>query len=124
MSDTDGDDETSRAGKRADSGCEDNDEAFSDIDFPTNAGTGSAAKPELTAVLDKIQALSTTGCSCAMNHYLQFGDGQLCRFSLGWVGCQKETRKLFVLGELAASLQGASIGETGANTHFLFLVWP
>ena len=77
VSDTDSDDGTSPAGKRADSGCEDNDEVFSDIDSPTNTGTGSAAKPELAAVLDKIQALLTTGCSCAMNHYLQFGDGQL-----------------------------------------------
>ena len=45
--------------------------------FPINTGTGVAAHPELAAVLDKIQALWTTGCGCAMNDYLQFGDGQL-----------------------------------------------
>ena len=68
VSDTDSDHETSRAAKRVDRGGD---------DFPTNTGTRAAAKPELAAVLDKIQALSTTGCSCAMNHYLEFGDGQL-----------------------------------------------
>ena len=50
---TNRDDETSRVAKRVDR-CGD--------DFPTNTGTGAAAKPELAAVLDKIQALSTTGC--------------------------------------------------------------
>ena len=49
----------------------------SDVDFPINTGTGAAAHPDLAAVLDKIQALWTTGCGCAMNDYLQFGDGQL-----------------------------------------------
>ena len=38
--------------------------------FLPTLGSGSA-----DTVLDKIQALSTTRCSCAMNHYLQFGDG-------------------------------------------------
>ena len=66
-----------RAAKRVDRGGEDNDVVFSDVDFPINTGTGAAANPELAAVLDKIQALWTTGCGCAMNHYLQFGDGQL-----------------------------------------------
>ena len=38
VSGTDSDDETSRTGKRADRGFEDNDKAFSDIDYPTNTG--------------------------------------------------------------------------------------
>ena len=66
-----------RTAKRVDRGVEENDEVFSDVDFPINSGTGAAAHPELAAVLDKIQALWTTGCGCAMNDYLQFGDGQL-----------------------------------------------
>ena len=77
VSDTDSDHETARAAKRVDRGGEDNDVVFSDVDFPINTGTGAAANPELAAVLDKIQALWTTGCGSAMNHYLQFGDGQL-----------------------------------------------
>ena len=68
MSHTDSDHEISRAAKRVDRGGDDS---------PTNTGTGAAVKPELAAVQDKIQALSTTGCSCAMSHYLEFGDGQL-----------------------------------------------
>ena len=57
VSDTDGDHETARAAKCVDRGGEDNDEVFSDVDFPINTGTGAAANPELAAVLDKIQAL-------------------------------------------------------------------
>ena len=74
---SDSDHETARAAKHVDRGVEENDEVFSDVDFPINPGTGAAAHPELAAVLDKIQALWTTSCGCAMNDYLQFGDGQL-----------------------------------------------
>ena len=77
VQDTDSGQETARAAKRVDRGGEDNDEVFSNVDFPINTGTGAAANPELAAVLDKIQALWTTGCGCAMNHNLQFEDGQL-----------------------------------------------
>ena len=98
VSDTDSDDETLRAGKRADRGCEDNDEVFSDVDFPTNTGTGSAVKPELATVLDKIQALLTTACSSAMNHYLQFGDGQLVSLfsSLGFCKRRQKSSSYWV----------------------------
>ena len=75
--DTDSDHETACPAKGVDRGGEDHDEVFSDVDFPINTGTGAAANPELAAVLGKIQALWTTGCGCAMNHHLQFGDGQL-----------------------------------------------
>ena len=57
VSDTDTSDsnhETVRAAKRVDRGVEENDEVFSDVDFPINTGTGAAAHPELTADLDKI----------------------------------------------------------------------
>ena len=74
---SDSDHETVRAAKHVDRGVEENDEVFSDVDFPINTGTGATAHPELAAVLDKIQALWTTSCGCAMNDYLQFGDGQL-----------------------------------------------
>ena len=74
---SDSDHETAWAAKRVDRGVEENDEVFSDVDFPINTGTGAAAHPELAAFLDKFQALWTTGCGCAMNDYLQFGDGQL-----------------------------------------------
>ena len=67
---SDSDHETARAAKRVDRAVEENDEVFSDVDFPINTGTGAAAHPELAAVLDKIQALRTTGCGCAMNDYL------------------------------------------------------
>ena len=77
VSDTGSDHETARAAKRVDRGGADNDEVFSDVDFLLNTGTGAAGNPELAAVLDKIQALWTTSCGCTMNHYLQFGDGQL-----------------------------------------------
>ena len=62
---------------RVDRGVEENDKVFSDADFPINTGTGAAAHPELAAVLEKVQALWTIGCGCAMNDYLKFGDGQL-----------------------------------------------
>ena len=117
---SDSDHETARAAKRVDRGAEENDEVFSDVDFPINTGTGAAAHPELAAVLDKIQALWTTGCGCTMNNYLQFGDGQLAPFSLARVGCQKQTKKLFILGELAASLQVASIEETRCKYTFVY----
>ena len=47
----------------------------------------SRSQSELAAVQDKIQTLWTTGCGCTMNHYLQFGEGQLVSlFSrLGWL---------------------------------------
>ena len=44
------------------SASQDDDEVFSDVDFPINPGTGAEANPELAAFLDKIQALRTTGC--------------------------------------------------------------
>ena len=69
--------ETARAAKRVNRGGEDIDEVFSNVDFPINTGTGAAANPERAVVLDKIQALWTTGCGCAVNHYLRFRDGQL-----------------------------------------------
>ena len=78
VSDTDtgdSDHEPARTAKRVDHVAEENDEVFTDVDFPFNTGTGDAAHPELAAVLDKIQALSTSSCDCAMNNYLQFGDG-------------------------------------------------
>ena len=42
------------------------------------------------------------------------------RFSLAFVGCQKQTKKLFILGELAASLQVASIEETRRKYTFVY----
>ena len=124
VSDTDTSDrdhETARAAKRVDRGVEENDEVFSDVDFPINTGTGAAAHPELAAVLDKIQALWTTGCGCAMNDYLQFGDGQLASLfsSLGRLS-KADKNKLFILGELAASLQVASIEETRRKYTFVY----
>ena len=50
---SDSDHETARAAKRVDRGVEENDEVFSDVDFPITTGTGVAAHPELDAVLDK-----------------------------------------------------------------------
>ena len=115
---SDSDHETARAAKRVDRGLEENDEVFSDVDFPINTGTGAAAHPELAAVLDKVQALWTTGCGCAMNDYLQLGDGQLASLfsSLG----RLSKAKLVILGELAASLQVASIEETRRKYTFVY----
>ena len=112
MSDTDtsdSDHETARAAKHVDRGVEENDEVFSYVAFPINTGTGAAAYPELAAVLDKIQALWTTGCGCSMNDYLQFGDGQLTSLFSGLGRLSKAVKNLFILDELAASLQVASI---------------
>ena len=67
---SDSDHEPARTAKRVDRGFEETDGVFSDVDYPFNTGTGAAAHPELVAVLDKIQALWTTGCGCAMNDYL------------------------------------------------------
>ena len=118
MSDTDSDHETARAAKRVDHGGEDNDEVFSDVDFPINTGTGAAANPELAAVLDKIQALGTTGCGCAMNHYLQFGDGQLVSpfSSLGRLSKADKTNTSFWVSwqRLCRLLR---LRRLGANTH-------
>ena len=74
VSDTDSGHKTSRAYKHVDRCAKDNNEAFSDVDFPINTGTGALANPELVASLDKIQPLWTTGFGYPMNHYLQFGD--------------------------------------------------
>ena len=41
-------------------------------------------------------------------------------FSLAWVGCQKLTKELFILGDLAASLQVASIEDTRRNYTFVY----
>ena len=46
------------------------------------------------------------------------------RFSLAWVGCQKQTKKLFILGELAASLQVGSIEETRRKYTFVDFCSP
>ena len=43
-----------RAAKCIDRGVEENDEVFSDVDFPINTGTRAAAHPDLAAVLEKI----------------------------------------------------------------------
>ena len=120
VSDTDSHHETAHVAKCVDCSGEDNGEVFSDVDFPINTGTGAAANPELAAVLDKIQALWTTGCGCATNHCLQFGDGQLVSLftSLSWLS--KADKKLFILGELAASLQVALIEETRRKYTFLY----
>ena len=90
---SDSDHETVRAAKHVDRGVEENDEVFSDVDFPINTGTGAAAHPELAAVLDKIQAPWTTSCGCAMASLFS---------SLGRLS--KADKKLFISGELAASL--------------------
>ena len=117
---SDSDHETVRAAKRVDRGVQENNEVSSDVDFPINTGTRAAAHPELAAVLDKTQALWTTGCGCTMNDYLQFGDGQLASlfFSLGRLS--KADKKLFILGELAPSLQVASIEETRRKYTFVY----
>ena len=135
MSDTDtsdSDHETARAAKHVDHGVVENDEVFSYVDFPVNTGTGAAAYPELAAVLDKIQALWTTGC--AMNDYLQFGDGHLTSLFSGLGRLSKGVKNLFILDELAASLQVASIEETRCKYTFVYscfgvryvasLFWP
>ena len=94
VSDTDTSDsdlERASAAKRVDRGVEENHEI---VDFPINTGTGAAAHP---AVLDKIQALWTTGCGCAMSDYLQFGDGQLASLysSLGRLSKADKNTLLF-----------------------------
>ena len=122
VSDTDNDHETAGAAKRVDRGGEasgeDKDEVFSDGDFPINTGTGAPANPELAALLDKIQALWTTGC--ATNHYLLSGDGQLVSLFSSLSRLLKADNKLFILGELAASLQVASIEQTRRKYTFLY----
>ena len=67
---SDSDHEPARTAKRVDRGVKEHDEVFSDVDFPFNIGTGAPVHPELAAVLDKNQAIWTTGCGCAMNGYL------------------------------------------------------
>ena len=119
-SDTDSDQEPARAAKRVDHGGEDDDEVFSDVDVPINPGTGAAASPELAAVLDQIQALRTTGCGCATNHYLQFADGQLVSLFSSLSRLSKADKKLFILGELAASLQVASVEESRRKYTFVY----
>ena len=121
VSDTDASDsdhETARAAKRVDRGVEENDEVFSDVDFPINTGTGAAAHPELAAVLDKIQALWTTGCGCAMNDYLQFGDGQLASLfsSLGRLSkADKKNSSFWASWQRLCRL--LRLRRLGANTH-------
>ena len=46
---SDSDHETARAAKRVDRGIGENDEVFSDVDFPINTGTGAAAHLELAS---------------------------------------------------------------------------
>ena len=46
---SDSDHETACAAKRVDRGAEENDEVFSDVDFPINTGIGAAAHPELAS---------------------------------------------------------------------------
>ena len=116
---SDSDHETVRAAKRVDHGVEENDEVFSYVEFPINTGTGVAAYPELAAFLDKIQALWTTGCGCAMNDY-PFGDGQLTSLFSGLGRLSKGVKNLFILDELAASLQVASIEETRRKYTFVY----
>ena len=121
VSDTDtcdSDHDTARAAKRVDRGVEKNDEVFSDVDFPINIGIGAAAHPELAAVLDKIQALWTTGCGCAMNDYLQFGDGQLALLfsSLGRLSkADKKNSSFWVSWQRLCRL--LRLRRLGANTH-------
>ena len=117
---SDSDHETARAAKRVDRGVQENDEVFSDVDFPINTWTGAAAHSELAAVLDKIQALWTTGCGCAMNDYLQFGVCQLASLFSSLGRLSKADKKLFILGELAASLQVASIEKTRRKYTFVY----
>ena len=101
---SDSDHETALAAKRVDHGVEENDEVFSDVDFPINTGTGAAAHPELAAVLDKIQALWTTGC--AMNDYLQFGDGQLASLFSSFGQLSKADKKTLHFGWAGSASAG------------------
>ena len=107
-----------RAAKRVDRCVEENDDVFSDVDFPINTGTGAAAHPELAAVLDKIQALWTTSCGCAMNDYLKFGDGQLASLfsSLGRLSkADKKNSSFWVSWQRLCRL--LRLRRLGANTH-------
>ena len=114
---SDSDHETVSAAKRVDRGVEENDEVFSDVDFPINTGTGAAAHPELTAVLDKIQAFWTTGCGCAMNDYLQFRDGQLASLfsNLGRLSKADKNSSFWVSWQHLCRL--LPLRRLGANTH-------
>ena len=112
VSGTDSDDEASRAGKRADRGFEDNHKAFSDFDFDTNTGIWkrSHCSRQSSSTLDhrlqlRHEPLPTVWRWLAVSLFSSLGQ------------LSKRDKKLFILGELAASLQGASIEETGANTH-------
>ena len=55
-----------------------------------------------------------------MNHHLQFGDGQLVSlFSSSGRLSEADQKNVFILGELAASLQVASIEETRCKYTFV-----